>query len=90
MMDEAFIPMAQILERMLWVGQEIVDEDAGIRSYVHECAIESPVELNVFRDEDGTLRIGTTPPLYYVDTSLRPSYHRLKFMAQLTEDVDGN
>jgi len=48
------------------------------------------VELNVFRDEDGTLRIGTTPPLYYVDTSLRPSYHRLKFMAQLTEDVDGN
>ena len=48
-----------------------------------------PVELDVSRDADGVLRIGSTPPLYYVDTSMRPSYHRLRFRAELDEDVDG-
>ena len=34
-------------------------------------------------DEGGELRIGSTPPLYYVDTSIRPSFHRLKFTADI-------
>lgn len=89
-MDEAFMPFQQIVERMLSFGGEIVDEEAGVRSYVYECEIESPVELNVVRDEEGALRIGSTPPLYYVDTSIRPSFHRLRFTAQLSQETNGD
>lgn len=89
-MDEAFMPFQQIIERMLSFGGEFVDDEAGVRSYIYECEIESPVELDVVRDEQGALRIGSTPPLYYVDTSIRPSFHRLRFTAQLSEASDGD
>jgi hypothetical protein len=88
-MDEAFMPFEEIVDRMLAFNGEIVDEEAGVRSYIYRCEIESPVELNVFRDEDGTLKVGSTPPLYYVNTSFRPSYHRVSFKAELSEDTDG-
>lgn len=89
MIDEAFMPFEQIVARMLAFRGEIVDEEAGVRSYIYRCEIESPVELNVVRNEDGTLQIGSTPPLYYVNTSFRPSYHRLSIKAEIPEDADG-
>jgi hypothetical protein len=90
MIDEAFMPFQQIIERMLAFGGEIVDDEAGVRSYIYKCEIESPVELDVVRDEQGALRIGSTPPLYYVDTSFRPSFHRLKFTADVNRGSDGD
>jgi hypothetical protein len=89
-MDEAFMPFQQIVERMLAFSGEIVDEEMGVRSYVYECEIESPVELNVVRDEQGELHIGSTPPIYYVDTSIRPSFHRLRFTAELSQGTNGD
>jgi hypothetical protein len=87
-MDEAFKPFEEIVAGMLSFNGEIVDEEAGVHSYIYRCEIESPVELNVFRDEDGKLRIGSTPPIYYVDTSFRPSYHRISFKAELSEETE--
>jgi hypothetical protein len=88
--DEAFMPFEEIVARMMAFSGEIVDDDAGVRSYIYRCEIESPVELDVVRDEDGTLQIGSTPPLYYVDTSFRPAYHKLRFKAEISEAVDDN
>lgn len=89
MMDEAYLPVADILRKMLAFPVEIVDAEAGVRSRVYQCQIEMPVELSIFRDDAGALRIGSTPPLYYVDTTLRPSYHRVGFTARLEETRDG-
>jgi hypothetical protein len=90
MMDEAFLPFQEIIEQMLSFGGEIINEEMGVHSYIYACEIESPVELDVFRDEKGGLHIGSTPPLYNVDTSFKPSFHRLRFMAQLSEKAHGN
>ena len=90
MMDEAFLPFAEIVRRSLAFRGELVDEAAGIRFYISGCDIEMPVELDVTRDESGQLRIGSTPPLYYVETSVRPSYHRLRVTASLAERADGD
>ena len=89
-MDEAFMPFAQIIRRMLAFGEELVDEEQGVHSYIYEYSIESPVELDVVKGDDGQLQIGSTPPLYYVDTSIRPSFHRLKFRADLAEAANGD
>jgi hypothetical protein len=88
-MDEAFLPFSEIIRRATAFRGEIVDEAAGVRSYVHACDVEMPVELDVTRDAAGRLRIGSTPPLYYVDTTFRPCYHRIKFTAALAEEGDG-
>ena len=88
-MDEAFMPFEQIIRRMLAFGGELVDEEQGVHSYIYEYNIESPVELDVVKGHDGQWQIGSTPPLYYVDTSIRPSFHRLTFRADLEEVPNG-
>ena len=81
MIDEAFMPFRQIVERLVSFRAEFVDEAAGVRSYIYSCELDLPVELDVTRDETGALLIGSTPPLYNVDTSVRPSVHRMAFTA---------
>lgn len=83
------MPFRQIIERMMAFGEELVDEDAGVRSHIYACEIESPLELDMVRDEAGVLNIGSTPPLYYVDTTFRPSFHRLRFSAERSQDSNG-
>jgi hypothetical protein len=88
--DEAFLPLHRIIEGMAPVQAEFRDDEAGVRSYIDRFEIESPVELDVARDGGGVLRIGSTPPLYYVNTSFRPAYHRLRFSAEVTNGDDGD
>jgi hypothetical protein len=88
-MDEAFMPLHRLVESLAPTGADFVDEEMGVHTYVTAFEIESPVELDVVMDAEGVLRIGSTPPLYYVDTSIRPSFHRLRFTAQRREDPDG-
>jgi hypothetical protein len=89
-MDEAFLPFAEIVRRTITFQGEFVDEAAGVHSYIYVCDVEMPVELDISRDESGRLRIGSTPPLYYVDTSVRPSYHRIRVTSSLSEERDGD
>jgi hypothetical protein len=89
-MDEAFVPLQGMIERMTSLPGEIRDPDVGAHTYMYECAIESPVELDVFRDPEGVLHIGSVPPLYYVDTTFRPVFHKLSFTARLSRESDGD
>jgi hypothetical protein len=88
-MDEAFVPLSAIVEQMMAFGGEFVDEEAGVRTYIAACEIESPVEFDITRDSEGRLRIGTTPPIYGLRTTVSPSYHRLRFVAKIMEETDG-
>ena len=87
-MDEAFLPLRRMLEEMASFSGEIVDENAGVRSYIHTFEIESPIELDVFRDDDGALRIGSAPPIYRVDTTFRPWFHNIRFVAGISRSPD--
>jgi hypothetical protein len=85
MIDEAFMPFREIIEQLLAFRSELVDEDAGVRSRIYEYTIELPLELDVVNDPAG-VQIGSTPPLYYVDTTFRPSFHRIRFTAELSDN----
>jgi hypothetical protein len=85
-MDEAFVPLHAIV-RALRPTAEIRDAELDMHSYITRAEIEAPVELDITRDAGGVVQIGSTPPLYYVDTSLRPSYHRLRFVAELDTEA---
>jgi hypothetical protein len=84
-MDEAFAPLHGIVNGMCPTA-EIRDDDLGMHSYITRVEIEAPVELDVTRDEHGRLEIGSTPPLYYVNTSLRPSFHRLRVVREVDRE----
>jgi len=85
-MDEAFLPLSQMMTDLASFSGEEVDPEAGVRSYIHAFTVESPIELDVFRDEEGRLRLGITPPIYRVNTTFRPTFHNLRFSAVLAEE----
>jgi len=89
MIDQAFRPLAKVIEELVSFRHELVDEEAGVRSYIHTCEIELPVELDVVHDGNA-LQIGSTPPLYYVRTTFLPSFHRVRFTVQTTQHSDGD
>jgi len=89
-MDEVFLPFSEIIEKLLSIEGEIYDDNNGIHSYIYEFEVGTPVELDVLRDENGQLKLGSIPPLYRVETSFRPSYHSITFKAEKINHQDGD
>ena len=84
-MDPAFLIFSDALAQMLDFRGEIVDEGAGVRSHITEITIELPIEMDVSRDTSGALVLGSAPPIYYADTSFRPSYHHIRVTATISD-----
>ncbi len=84
-MDEAFIPFSAMLLKIAAFEGEIYDEEQGVHSYINRFEIETPIEMNIERDENGQIRLGVVPPLYRVDTTFEPSYHAIRFSAEISE-----
>jgi hypothetical protein len=84
-MDEAFVSLHQMIRGMEAAG-DIGGEEIGIRMYIDRMTVETPIELDLTRQPDGTIAIGSVPPLYRVDTSLRPSFHQIRFTAELRRE----
>jgi hypothetical protein len=87
-MDEAYAPLHSMIQAMAAAG-DIRSDEHGIHMYIERFAIETPVELDIHVGDDGDLQIGSAPPLYRVDTSLRPSFHQIRFTAELTDEAQG-
>jgi hypothetical protein len=82
MIDEAFLTLQQLIRQMLDFAGDMEDQDSGVRSSIYEFTIDTPIELSVGWNETGELQIGSTPPLYDVNTTFLPSFHQIKFTAQ--------
>jgi hypothetical protein len=75
------IPLQQFVEGLTDIEGEVWDAEKVVHSYIHEFKIEMPVELELLVDDEGKVEIRSAPPLYYVDTTFRPSYHAIRFTA---------
>jgi hypothetical protein len=90
MLDKAFLPLHEALLRFSSAGTELFNEDRTVHSYITRLEITAPVELDVIWGEDGKLQLGSTPPLYDLATSIRPSIHKISFTAELNDWTDGD
>lgn len=82
------MPFARMIGELLSFEGERADE--WQRTRITGCELELPIELTIGCGADGKVEIGSTPPLYRVDTSLRPSYHQVRVVAEVTEAPDGD
>jgi hypothetical protein len=80
-MDEAFLPLAELLPGLLPSLPDLYDVDAGMRSRVTGLEIETPVELDIVVDADGRVQLGGTPPIYHLETSTLPVFHAIRIVA---------
>ena len=87
-MDEAFVPLHEMVLGMAATG-DIRSDEHGIHMYVERLGVESPIELDLTVRSDGSVEIGSVPPLYRVDTSVLPSFHTIRFTAELTGGAEG-
>lgn len=79
--DEAFLPLAELVALLLPDLPDLVDDAAGVRSSVVACEVTTPVELDIVVGAAGEVRIGGTPPLYHLATSTLPVFHRVRVVA---------
>lgn len=84
-MDEAFVPVGEMIRGMAAAG-DIGGAQLGVRMYIDRFTVQTPIELDLSTRADGTVAIGTVPPLYRVDTSLRPSFHQISSTAELRRE----
>ena len=87
LMDEAFLPLSELLPGLLPSLPDLYDADAGVRSRVTGLDIETPVELDIGVDANGAVRIGGTPPIYHLETSTLPAFHAIRFVAVRGEEA---
>lgn len=80
-LDEAFLPLHELVPLLLPDLPDLVDEEAGVRSSVVGCDVTTPVELDVVVDEHGQVTLGGTPPLYHFATSTLPVFHSVRLVA---------
>ena len=83
-MDEAFVPLHQLILGMA-AGVDLRTEDGLIHMYIHRFTVETPIELDLTARDDGTVAIGSVPPLYRENTTFRPSFHQIRFTAELSD-----
>lgn len=86
-MDEAFLPLSGLLDRARALPGALVDQNAGMRLFIDECTLAMPVELDISRRDDGSLQIGSMPPLYRTTTTFLPSFHQLRVTLQCDDDA---
>lgn len=85
--DEAYLPLSQHVKALMPVEDCLIyDEARGIFTYAEEVKVTMPVEIDIAVGPDGSVTIGSAPPLYYADTALQPVFHSLTIRIQKTEE----
>ena len=79
--DEAYAWLSENVAAYTDLIGEISDEAAGVRMRAESITIETPVELEIGVEDDGSVRIACAPPVYAVEATLEPVFHRLRFTA---------
>jgi hypothetical protein len=79
--DEAFLPLSELLPLLLPDLSELRDDTMGVLSTVTGVDLETPVELDIVVDPSGRVAIGGTPPIYHLETSSLPVFHQVRFTA---------
>ncbi|SEA04237.1 MULTISPECIES: hypothetical protein [unclassified Mycobacterium] len=88
-MDEAFLPLSELLPGLLPALPDLYDPDAGVRTRVTGLDVETPVELDIVVDAYGVVRLGGTPPIYHIATSTLPVFHAIRLVAVRGEEEPG-
>ena len=87
--DEAFLPMNEIVEALGDIEGRITDWQEGVQIDIDNVELNLPMQLDILIDEKDEVVIGGTPPLYYVETSFMPVFHQISLVLTVSENKNG-
>lgn len=85
-LDEAFLSLASLARGLVPALEDLVDDEAGVRTRLTQVEVTSPIELDVQVDGAGAVWIGGVPPLYREETSFLPVFHSIRLLAVREEE----
>ena len=83
--DEAMMSLEEMVTDLVEPVEDIVDDENGVLMGISSISIDMPMQLDVVTDENGQVHLGTTPPLYHLETSFMPVFHQLRFTFEAIE-----
>ncbi|MCC6411167.1 MAG: hypothetical protein IT270_05890 [Saprospiraceae bacterium] len=83
--DEAFLPFHAFATALSEFDGEITDEESGTTMSLSEVRLELPILIDIASDENETLTLGASPPLYYVATGIESVFHKITLRVTLLE-----
>ncbi|MBL6445548.1 hypothetical protein JMN32_04465 [Fulvivirga sp. 29W222] len=86
--DEAMLEMSEFVYEMSDIDGYLTSEEAEFALKMEGAELDIPVQLDIRVAEDGTVKIGGSPPLYYVETTVMPVFHQMKIHIQRDKPED--
>ena len=84
--DEAMLPFFEYIQKLSAFDiSAFTDQENTFTMSIESVGIETPFELDIQTDEHGKIIIGGSPPLYYVQTTIEPTFHSMKLT--MAEDL---
>ena len=84
--DEAMLEMGDFISQMTEVDGYLFDAEWNTATMLEEVELSIPIQLDLHVDDNGSVVIGTAPPLYYVETTFMPVFHQLNVKINVTEN----
>jgi hypothetical protein len=85
--DESMLGMGEFISQMTEVEGYLRDDEMGTATRLERVAMEFPIQLDVHVSEDGSVVIGGSPPLYYVETTVAPVFHQFRIDITVEENT---
>lgn len=85
--DGHALPFGEMIEGFIPDEPLGVDRRSGHSLHVDRVRVDLPVEIDVHVDDDGRVRIRSSPPSQHVKTSVMPVFHQMRLTIVDTGDT---
>ena len=83
--DEAMLEMGEFIVQVSDFEGHLFDPDSLTSFQLEEVDLSMPVQLDLLVQDDGEVTLGSSPPLYYADTTIMPVFHQMKVKIRVTK-----
>lgn len=76
--DEAMLEIGDFVGQMSEIDGYLFSGEEQFNLYAERISLDMPVQLDIKVTDTGIVKIGSSPPLYYVETSIMPVFHQIR------------
>lgn len=84
--DEAMLEMSEFISQMSEVEGYLYDGEMKTAMQLENVSMSMPLQLDLHVNEDGSVVLGGSPPLYYAETTILPVFHQLNIKISVNEN----
>ena len=88
--DEAMLHLSDFVSQMTDVEGYVRDDDDAAAMLLQRVKLSIPLQVDFHVKEDGSVILGSSPPLYYTETTFLPVFHQLDITIKIEKNDAGS